>query len=197
MKFCSRCGSEHMVWRVPEGDNRPRHVCDSCSEIFYQNPNIVAGCVPVWGEQILLCKRAIEPRYGLWTLPAGFMENGETTAEAAARETWEEASTRVEVGELFAVFNLPQINQVYMMFLAVMPALEFGPGTESLDCRLYDEPDIPWDQLAFPTITHTLRYFFDDRRRGSYALHFADIVREGGETILLARRDAAGPDAEP
>lgn len=182
-----------MVWRVPGGDNRPRHVCDSCGEIFYQNPNIVAGCVPVWGEQILLCKRAIEPRYGLWTLPAGFMENGETTAEAAGRETWEEASTRVEVGDLFAVFNLPQINQVYMMFLAVMPEPEFGPGTESLDCRLYAEADIPWDQLAFPTITHTLRFFFEDRRQGHFALHFADIVREGSQTVLLPRRTASAP----
>ena len=190
MKFCSRCGSEEMVWRVPDGDNRPRHICDGCEEIFYQNPNIVAGCVPVYQHQVLLCKRAIEPRYGWWTLPAGFMENGETTVEAAARETWEEACCRVEVGELFTIFNLPQINQVYMMFLAHVPSLEFAPGTESLECRLYDEADIPWDELAFPTITHTLRYFFADRERQSYQLHVADIVREGQNSILHARRPA-------
>jgi ADP-ribose pyrophosphatase YjhB (NUDIX family) len=188
LKYCSRCGSERMVWRVPDGDNRPRHVCEACREIFYQNPNIVAGCVPVWGEQVLLCKRAIEPRYGHWTLPAGFMENGETTAEAAARETWEEASTRVDVGELFAIFNLPQINQVYMMFLATLPVLEFGPGSESLECRLYDEGEIPWAELAFPTITHTLRHYFEDRRRGRFTLHFGDIVRDGGNTLFLPRR---------
>ncbi|MEQ8497063.1 MAG: NUDIX hydrolase, partial [Gammaproteobacteria bacterium] len=184
MKFCSRCGSEHMVWRMPEGDTRPRHVCDSCGEIFYQNPNIVAGSIPVWGEQVLLCKRAIEPRFGYWTLPAGFMENGETTAEAAARETLEEACAQVVIGELFAVFNLPQINQVYMMFLAALPALEFGPGSESLECRLCREDEIPWSELAFPTITHTLKFFFEDRRDGRFRLHFGDIVREGGEAVL-------------
>ena len=188
MKFCSRCGSEHMVWRTPEGDTRPRHVCDSCGEIFYQNPNIVAGSIPVWGDQVLLCKRAIEPRFGYWTLPAGFMENAETTAEAAARETLEEACARVEVGELYAVFNLPQINQVYMMFLADLPVLEFAPGSESLECRLYHEHEIPWSELAFPTITHTLKFFFEDRRQGRFRLHFGDIIRENGEAVLLERR---------
>lgn len=191
MKFCSRCGSDRMVWRRPEGDNRPRHICDACGEIFYSNPNIVAGCIPVYEDQILLCKRAIEPRFGWWTLPAGFMENGETTAEAAARETWEEALTRVEVGKLYTVFNLPQINQVYMMFLGRLPTLEFGPGTESLECRLYREAEIPWDELAFPTITHTLRYFFEDRQRDRFELHIGDIVREGQRSVLLERRPAA------
>lgn len=179
-----------MVWRIPDGDNRPRHICDACGEIFYENPNIVAGTVPVWEDQVLLCKRAIEPRFGLWTLPAGFMENGETTAEAAARETWEEATTRVDIIELYAVFNLPQINQVYMMFRGTLPALEFSAGAESLDCRLYREDEIPWEELAFPTITHTLRFFFEDRKRGHFALHFGDIVREGDRTSLVPRRTA-------
>lgn len=196
MKYCSHCGSEEMVWRVPDGDNRPRHVCEKCGEIFYQNPNIVAGCVPVWEDRVLLCKRAIEPRFGLWTLPAGFMENGETTTEAAARETWEEALAKVEVGELFTIFNLPQINQVYMMFLATLPQLEFGPGTESLECRLYGENEIPWADLAFPTITHTLEHFFADRREGRFALHVGDIVREGSRTLLLPRRGVL-PDVPP
>ncbi len=189
MKFCSHCGSSEMNWRVPDGDNRPRHVCGSCSEIFYQNPNIVAGCIPVWEDRILLCKRAIEPRYGWWTLPAGFMENGETTVEAAARETLEEASTLVDVDGLFAVFNLPQINQVYMMFLARLRALDFGPGSESLECRLYDESEIPWSELAFPTITHTLEFYFADRRRGSFDLHIGDIVREGSTATFHHRRE--------
>lgn len=184
-----------MVWRVPDGDNRPRHVCEQCAEIFYQNPNIVAGCVPVWEDRILLCKRAIEPRFGRWTLPAGFMENGETTVEAAARETWEEALARVDVGELFAIFNLPQINQVYMMFLATFPVLEFGPGTESLECRLYREDEIPWDELAFPTITHTLQHYFDDRRRGAFTLHIGDIVRDGTTTTLVPRREVLTSEA--
>ena len=190
MNFCSRCGSKEMLWRVPDGDNRPRHICDACGEIFYENPKIVAGCIPVWGEQILLCKRAIEPRFGWWTLPAGFMENGETTAEAAARETWEEACSRVEVAELFAVFNLPQINQIYMMFRAHLPVLEFAPGVESLECKLYYEHEIPWPELAFPTITHTLRFYFEDRARGRYELHFGDIVRDGHQSVLVPRRAA-------
>ncbi len=183
-----------MVWRVPDGDNRPRHICDQCEEIFYQNPNIVAGCVPVFEERVLLCRRAIEPRYGRWTLPAGFMENGETTIEAAARETWEEACSRVEVGDLFAVFNLPQINQVYMMFLAHMPRPEFAAGEESLECRLYEEAAIPWDELAFPTITHTLEFYFADRARNRFELHVGDIVRDGATTVLHARRP---PDETP
>ncbi len=188
MKYCSHCGSEHMVWRVPDDDNRPRHICDQCGQVFYQNPNIVAGCVPVYGDRVLLCKRAIEPRYGWWTLPAGFMENSETTAEAAARETWEEATAEVEVGALFAMFNLPQINQVYMMFLAHLPVLEFAPGSESLECRLYREAEIPWPELAFPTITHTLKYYFEDRKRGRFDLHVGDIVRDGQESVLHSRR---------
>ncbi|MGB1882505.1 MAG: NUDIX hydrolase [Gammaproteobacteria bacterium] len=190
MKFCSHCGSENIIWRVPDGDTRSRHICDACGEIFYQNPNIVAGCVPVFGDQVLLCKRAIEPRFGWWTLPAGFMENGETTVEAAARETMEEATAAVKVGQLFAMFNLPQIDQVYMMFLAELPVPEFAPGTESLECRLYREHEIPWSELAFPTISHTLEFFFADRKRGTFELHIGDIVRDGTEAVLHERRPA-------
>jgi ADP-ribose pyrophosphatase YjhB (NUDIX family) len=188
MKFCSKCGSARLAWEVPAGDSRSRHVCAECGEIFYENPKIVAGCIPVWGEQLLLCRRAIEPRLGWWTLPAGFMENGETTAEAAARECWEEATTAVEIGDLFALFNLPQINQVYMMFRAALPALDFAPGIESLECALYTEDEIPWSELAFPTITHTLRFFFADRARDNYGVHIGDLVREGQKTVLLRQR---------
>ena len=194
MNFCSRCGSAKMVWRVPDGDNRPRHICDACGEIFYENPKIVAGCIPVWGEQILLCKRAIEPRFGWWTLPAGFMENGETTAEAAARETWEEACSRVEIQQLYALFNLPQINQIYMMFRAHLPVLEFAPGVESLECKLYTEAEIPWSELAFPTITHTLRFYFEDRARGRFELHCGDIVRDGQHSVFVPRRQIEDDD---
>lgn len=177
-----------MTWRIPDDDNRQRYVCEACGEIFYENPKIIAGCVPIWGDQVLLCKRAIEPRYGWWTLPAGFMENGETTMEAAARETLEEASTQVEILDLFAVFNLPQINQVYMMFQAVLPTLEFSPGSESLECMLYHEQEIPWSELAFPTITHTLEFFFSDRKKNDFGLHFGDIVREGQQAVLIPHR---------
>ena len=188
MKFCSQCGSDRIVWRIPDDDNRPRHVCDNCGEIHYQNPKIVAGCLPVYGDQVLLCKRAIEPRYGWWTLPAGFMENGETTVEAAARETMEEACATVEVGPLFALFNLPQIDQVYMMFLADLPRPEFAPGSESLECKLCTETQIPWAELAFPTISHTLKYYYADRAAGDFKLHIGDIVREGSESVLYERR---------
>ena len=188
MKFCSDCGSDDMLWRVPDGDNRPRHICAVCETIFYENPKIVAGAVPVFGEEILLCKRAIEPRYGMWTLPAGFMENGETTAEAAARETLEEACAEVDELSLYAVFNLPQINQVYMMFRARLPQAHFAPGDESLECRLCTEADIPWSEIAFPTITHTLKYFFADRIAGNFPLHIGDIVREGNSTKLYDKR---------
>lgn len=188
MKFCSRCGSDRMVWRVPADDNRPRHICDECDEIYYSNPNIVAGCVPLWEDRVLLCRRAIEPRYGCWTLPAGFMENGETIAEAAARETWEEACARVELDALYTIFNLPQINQVYMMYIGTLPAPEFDAGSESLECRLYSEAEIPWDELAFPTITHTLKFFFEDRRNGRFDLRCGDIVRHGSSTELHERR---------
>ena len=182
-----------MVWRVPDDDNRPRHTCGACGAIFYENPKIVAGCIPVWEDQILLCKRAIEPRLGRWTLPAGFMENGETTLEAAARETWEEAATQVDILDLFALFNLPQINQVYMMFRASLPVLDFSAGDESLECRLYREDEIPWPELAFPTITHTLKFYFEDRKQDAFSLHCADIIRDGHQSVLVPRRSTPDP----
>lgn len=187
INFCSSCGAP-VSFRVPDGDSLPRHVCDRCGVIHYRNPKLVVGSLPVWEDRVLLCRRAIEPRYGKWTLPAGFMENGETTAEAAARETWEEACSRVEVDELFAVFNLPQINQVYMMFRAHLPVLEFAPGVESLECKLYYEHEIPWAELAFPTITHTLKRYFQDRAQGRFGLHFGDIVRDGHHAEFVPRR---------
>ena len=178
MKFCSQCGAEVNL-KIPQDDNRERYICISCETIHYQNPNIVAGCIPVWEDQILLCKRAIEPRSGLWTLPAGFMELGETTMEAARRETQEEANATVKIEDLYVVINLPAVNQVYMMFRSTLMDLNFSPGLESLDVKLFKEEDIPWDDLAFGTIQQTLKFYLEDRLTGEYPLHIGDIFRQG------------------
>ena len=174
MKYCSHCGSE-VEFRIPDGDNLPRHICLSCKTIHYQNPKIIAGAIPEWDNSILLCRRAIEPRHGLWTLPAGFMENNETTAEAAVRETLEEAQAQVEPISLFALFDIPHISQVYIMYRARLLEHKFSAGSESLEVALFREQDIPWDQLAFPVINETLQRYFKDREQGQYQLHLADI----------------------
>ena len=175
MKFCSQCGNP-VSQKIPQGDNRLRHVCDQCQTIHYQNPRIVAGCLPVWKKQVLLCRRAIQPRYGLWTLPAGFMENGETIEQAAIRETLEEACARVRDLQLYTLFDLPHINQVYMLFRAELADLDFAAGEESLEVQLFDEVDIPWSELAFPTIGRTLEYFFTDRLTEVYPLRNEPIT---------------------
>jgi ADP-ribose pyrophosphatase YjhB (NUDIX family) len=174
MKYCSQCGGE-IALSVPSGDNHLRHVCTACGMIHYQNPKMVVGCIPEWEDKILLCRRAIEPRHGLWTLPAGFMENGETTAEGAARETWEEAGARIEIGPLYTLFNLPHIDQVYFMFRARLLDLDYKPGIETLEARLFTEQEIPWDQLAFRTIKATLELYFRDRADGDFSFHIGDI----------------------
>jgi ADP-ribose pyrophosphatase YjhB (NUDIX family) len=188
MKFCSECAHPVTV-AVPEGDNRPRYVCTQCGAIHYQNPKLVIGSIPVWEEneqrggelKVLLCKRAIEPRYGYWTLPAGFMENEETTAEAAVRETEEEAGANVELGNLFTLLNVAHVHQVHLFYLARLLDLDYAAGIESLDVQLFAEHEIPWDELAFPTIRTTLELFFADRRKmregGSYGFHSRDITR--------------------
>lgn len=174
MNFCSHCGAR-LEWRIPEGDQHFRHVCPTCGTIHYQNPKLVVGCIPEWEDQILLCRRAIEPRSGYWTLPAGFMENGETSAEGALRETWEEAGARVAIGPLYNLFNLPHINQVYLIYRAQLLDLQHSPGIESLETRLYREHEIPWEQLAFRTVCLTLETYFRDRARGKFGFHQADI----------------------
>jgi ADP-ribose pyrophosphatase YjhB (NUDIX family) len=176
MKYCCYC-SEELIYEIPDDDNRLRYICQSCETIHYQNPKIVAGCIPVWNDQILLCKRAIEPRYGYWTLPAGFMELGETSVEAGMRETMEEANANVEVDDLYAVFSLPYVDQVYMMFRSRLKDLDYSPGPESLDVKLFKEEDIPWDELAFTTIRATLKCYFEDRKSGTFSLHTGDIVK--------------------
>ncbi len=165
MKFCSACG-QSVAQKVPAGDNRPRYCCDSCGAIHYENPRLVVGTVPVLGRQVLLCKRAIEPRYGYWTLPAGFMENGEAVSEGAARETLEEAGAVVDIGALFSVLDVPHVHQVHVFYLAQMRSADLDPGEETLEARLFDEADIPWDELSFATVKTTLRWFFEDRAAG-------------------------------
>jgi len=177
MKFCSECGSPDVAWRIPDGDTVPREVCGACGAIHYRNPKVVVGCLATWEDRVLLCRRAIEPRHGLWTLPAGFMENGETLAAGAARETIEEARARVDVGELYTVISLPQISQVYVMFRSRLLDLDFGPGPESLEVRLFHEDEIPWDRIAFRTIARTLRNYFLDRRDGAFPLRVSALER--------------------
>lgn len=174
MKFCSQCGSPVEI-RVPEGDTRLRAVCTACSEIHYVNPKMVVGTIPVWGDQVLLCRRAIEPRLGLWTLPAGFMEINESTAQGAMRETMEEAGARVVLGKLYSVFDIPHVDQVHIFYLAKLQDLDFAAGPESLEVRLFREDEIPWDSIAFRTITATLKFYFHDRRKGVMSVHTGDI----------------------
>ncbi len=167
MKFCSNCGAT-LTFTIPPGDNRERHVCNDCDTIHYVNPRIITGCLPVWDDRVLLCLRAIDPRKGYWTLPAGFLENGETIAAGAARETEEEANARVADLELYTVFSLPHISQAYMFYRAQLSDLDFSSGEESLDVRLFKEHEIPWDNLAFPVINKSLQYYFEDRKSGQF-----------------------------
>lgn len=181
MNYCSHCG-QPVEQCIPEGDNLPRHVCTVCRTIHYENPKIVAACIGEWEDRILLCRRAIEPRHGLWTLPAGFMENRESTREAALRETWEEARARVDIQSLYAVYSIPHISQVYMVFRGplIEPAYEAGP--ESLEVELFREQDIPWETLAFTVMEKTLRQYFADRDQGHHqsAIHVDEITRPVG-----------------
>lgn len=176
MKYCSSCGASVEVG-IPAGDNRPRYICIECETIHYQNPKIVAGCLPVQDNRVLLCKRAIDPQYGKWTLPAGFMENGETLEEAAVRESVEEANASPEALRLYTVISLPHINQVYMMFLSDLTNSDYSPGPESLEVELFEEREIPWDEIAFKTITYTLESYFSDRKSGLFPLHTSVITR--------------------
>ena len=178
VKFCSACGAERIEFRVPEGDTLPRHVCAACGTIHYQNPKIVVGCLPEFNDQVLLCLRAIEPRRGLWTLPAGFLENGETLTAGAVRETLEEANAHVAIGTLYTIISLPHISQIYMMFRAQLLDRGFGPGAESLDVRLFDEDAIPWEDLAFRTIGRTLRNYFLDRKLGTLQTRVSALERK-------------------
>ena len=172
MKFCSSC-SNPVKQEIPSGDNRLRYVCTVCSEIHYQNPRVIAGVLPIYQDQILLCKRSIEPRHGYWTLPAGFLENGESSVEGALRECMEESRATVVDPILYAIYDIPQINQVYMLYRGELSTPEFGPTSESSEVNLFYEKDIPWSQIAFPMVEITLDHYFEDRKTNSF-----DVIRE-------------------
>ena len=179
IKHCRACGTA-VAHRVPDdGDTRPRAVCPACGTIHYENPLNVVGTVPVWGDSgqyVLLCKRNIEPRWGKWTLPAGFMEMGETTAEGAARETDEEAGAQIEMGPLFTLLNVVRVGQVHLYYRARLLSDRFSPGHETIEARLFTEDQIPWDEIAFRTVKETLERYFADRREGHFGIHTVDIA---------------------
>ncbi len=178
-KFCRNCGTAVQMRLPDDGDTRERAVCPACGTVHYDNPLNVVGTVPVWGadgEQVLLCKRNIEPRWGKWTLPAGFMELGETTAEGALRETDEEAGAHIELGELFTLMNVPRVGQVHLFYRARLLSERFNPGHETIEARLFREDEIPWDEIAFRTVRETLQCYFADRRQGRFGFHVLDIV---------------------
>ena len=192
MNYCSDCGSAQIAFKVPPGDVRSRHVCQDCGTIFYENPKIVAGCILEWHKRILLCKRAIEPRCGLWTVPAGFMENQESVAEAAMRESFEEARAKAEAAEdglqLHGIYNLKHINQVYMIYRGRLADGRADSGEETSAVELYREDEIPWEQIAFPVIHETLRRYLEDRSNGIIHLHHADIDRDESGEVKVVRR---------
>lgn len=179
IKHCRDCGTAVAYTLPDDGDTRQRAICPACHTIHYENPLNVVGTVPFWGdsgEQVLLCKRNIEPRKGYWTLPAGFMELGESTSEGAARETDEEAGAPIELLGLFTVMNVVRVNQVHIYYRARLLAPQFNPGYETIEVRLFEEQDIPWDEIAFKTVKVTLERYFSDRRLGHFNVHAVDIA---------------------
>jgi ADP-ribose pyrophosphatase YjhB (NUDIX family) len=174
IKYCCSCAAP-VDFRVPPGDSLPRHVCDSCGAVHYSNPRLVVGTLPVWEDRILLCRRAIEPRLGKWTLPAGFMENGESVAEAALRETIEEAGAHIEMQGIYTMLSVPHINQVHIFYRARLLDLDFAPGVETLETALFHVHELPWDELAFRTVAQTLRHFANDRIDQKFDFHTGTI----------------------
>ena len=174
-KHCKVCGSP-VIYRVPADDNRDRAVCTACETVHYENPLNVVGTVPIWEDKVLLCRRNIEPRYGLWTLPAGFMELDETLEAGALRETVEEAGARIELQGLFSLLNVVRVGQVHFFYRARLHDTDFAPGPETIEAQLFSEEQIPWDELAFKTVRETLKHYFADRRRGLFELHCVDIA---------------------
>lgn len=191
MKFCSECGGTVQVL-IPDGDHLPRHVCGSCGAIHYRNPKVVVGAICEYGGQLLLCRRDIEPRHGFWTFPAGFLEIGETTAEGAARETFEESGAEVEIEDLCAIINVPYIAQVYMTYRARMLKPHHHPTPESSETKLITPDEIPWDSLAFPTIWHSLKFWMADREAGERNLHNLDLTQRPRDPIRRERSHASG-----
>jgi ADP-ribose pyrophosphatase YjhB (NUDIX family) len=177
IKHCRNCGTA-VVYRIPDdGDTRERAVCPACDTIHYENPTNVVGTIPVMGERVLLCKRNIEPRWGKWTLPAGFMELNESVSEGAARETVEESGANFEMGELFAVMSVVRVGQVHLFYRAQLINEDFAPGHETIEARMFTEEEIPWDEIAFRTVREALRLYFEDRKTGRFGhIHTVDIV---------------------
>ena len=174
MSFCVACGHQTET-KIPLGDHKSRLVCTNCGNIHYENPKVICGALALWDNKVLLCRRAIEPRYGLWTLPAGYMELFETMEQGAARETREEAEAEVDIEQLYCMYNIPRIGQIYVLFKAHLKQGLFGAGEESLECRLFEEHEIPWTELAFPSVEHTLRHYFSDRQQGIFPSHLETL----------------------
>ena len=176
IKHCRKCGTS-VVYRIPDdGDTKERAICTACTTVHYENPLNVVGTVPAWGDKVLLCKRNIEPRWGKWTLPAGFMELNETVAEGAARETVEESGAEFELEGLFSLVNVARVGQVHLFYRARLLSDRFNPGFETIEARLFAEDEIPWDEIAFRTVKETLAHYFADRRAGSFSIHAIDIT---------------------
>lgn len=175
MKYCSACGGP-VAFRVPPGDNRERYVCAHCETVHYQNPRVITGCLVTWEDRVLLCKRAIAPRRGYWTLPAGFLENGETTEAGARRETWEEARAKVELDDLYTLFSLPHISQIYMFYRGRLTDPDVAAGPESEAVGLFTQAEIPWDELAFPVVRDTLQHYFEDRARDEFQIRSRSLI---------------------
>ena len=195
LNFCSVCAAP-VVQRIPAGDSLPRGICEACGTVHYRNPRLVVGALAQWQGKVLMCKRAIEPRYGKWTLPAGFMENGESVEEGAIRETLEEACARIELGPLFAMISVPHIHQVHVIYRARLLDLDFAAGEESLEVRLFDEADIPWGEIAFRTIKRSLKHYFSDMKVGVFGIHTESQSMPPSDTLPPALRKASD-DASP
>ena len=210
IKHCRNCGNA-VVYRLPDdGDTKLRAVCPVCNTVHYENPLNVVGTVPTTPDgRVLLCKRNIEPRWGKWTLPAGFMELDETTSQGAARETDEEAGAQIQMGPLFSVLNVPRVGQVHFFYLASLLSEKFNPGFETIEARLFTEAEVPWDEIAFRTVKVTLRRYFEDRKKSSFGIHAVEeefgiygaqdapptageIVDDRARRAPLARRSRAG-----
>ena len=174
IKFCTACGSATEL-KIPTDDEQERAVCSHCGLVHYTNPKLVVGCIPEWKGQVLLCKRNIEPRKGKWTLPAGYLENGESVQQGALRETLEETRARVQIIEPYRLFNIIFVDQIYFMFRANLTSDKFGPTTESTEVRLFDEKDIPWDDIAFEVIKQTLEHYFEDREKQTFMFKIFDL----------------------
>ena len=171
MNYCIQCGSQNIAYEIPDGDHRPRHFCKICDYVHYQNPRIIVGCIIIDDDKILLAKRGIEPRYGLWNLPAGFMEEGEDVQKGAAREVLEEIGADVDIFAPHCIYSLPHVSQVFIHFLARLKSHNYGPTPESLEVCFFDIKDIPWDSIAFSSTTYALKKYISDKQKKLQEFH--------------------------